>query len=284
MSLASEEKKDCDPSSNDPEAIARRLRDKIRLQAESLLRQCDEQPRSVRESREGSERSESPSITETTESSAANNGGVIVETTAAAATTSSPTSAASPRPPSAQSSSSDLTKRLQQLAVNRRLTVNNSLRVIQADPNQAHLAAAKTFPELHLPEHLLKAVYGMGFDRPSQIQEAALPRILKGRNLIGQAQSGSGKTAAFTLGMLYHTVVDSNSNNNITTQAVCVCPTRELAIQIVEQAVQPMACHMPGFKVGLAIAGGEYEPSHVVVGVSQSCICLLLLCWNRVLL
>ena len=92
----------------------------------------------------------------------------------------------------------------------------------------------------------------MGFDHPSAIQEKALPRILADppRNLIGQAQSGSGKTAAFTLAMLYRVTIDDPA----TCQALCVTLTRELAIQIVAKAVTPMAAQMPGqLRVQLAI-------------------------------
>jgi ATP-dependent RNA helicase DDX19/DBP5 len=131
------------------------------------------------------------------------------------------------------------------------------------------LSSAKTFQELNLPKYLLDAVFAMGFDRPSAIQEAALPRILADppRNLIGQAQSGSGKTAAFTLGMLYRIDIDSPA----TTQALCVTPTRELAVQIFQKAVTPMAANMTGLKVRLALAGemlarGETVDAHLVIG------------------
>ena len=112
-------------------------------------------------------------------------------------------------------------------------------------------------------------VMTMGFDRPSAIQEEALPRILAEppRNIIGQAQSGSGKTAAFTLGMLYRTDVDTPA----TTQALCVTPTRELAIQIFEKAVKPIAANMAGLKVQLAVAGTHFEKgqkcdAHIIIG------------------
>ena len=109
----------------------------------------------------------------------------------------------------------------------------------------------------------------MGFERPSAIQEEALPRILadKPRNLIGQAQSGSGKTAAFVIGMLYRVKIDSPA----TPQALCITPTRELAVQIVNKCVKPMAAHMTGLKVQLALAGEHIEKgqkcnAHVIVG------------------
>ena len=97
--------------------------------------------------------------------------------------------------------SDELTKRLQKLALERQKdSKGDRLKVIQSDTN-SHLSSVKTFDELNLPKHLLEAIYSMGFDRPSAIQEEALPRILADppRNLIGQAQAGSGKTAAFVL-------------------------------------------------------------------------------------
>ncbi|CAJ1969388.1 unnamed protein product [Cylindrotheca closterium] len=166
--------------------------------------------------------------------------------------------------------SEELTKRLQKLALERqKQSTGERLKVIQSDDHQSHLSGAKTFQELNLPKHLLDAIFAMGFDRPSAIQEEALPRILADppRNLIGQAQSGSGKTAAFTVGMLYRTVVDEPP----TTQALCVTPSRELAIQIFEKAVRPMAANMVGLKIQLAIKGTDIEKgqklvAHIVIG------------------
>lgn len=165
--------------------------------------------------------------------------------------------------------SEELTKRLQKLALDRqKQSSGERLKVIQSD-STSHLTGAKTFQELNLPKHLLDAIFAMGFDRPSAIQEEALPRILAEppRNLIGQAQSGSGKTAAFTVGMLFRTVVDDPP----TTQALCVTPSRELAIQIFDKAVRPMAANMMGLKIQLAIAGTNLERgqglnAHIVIG------------------
>jgi ATP-dependent RNA helicase DDX19/DBP5 len=129
----------------------------------------------------------------------------------------------------------ELTKRLQKLALERQKESRGErLKVIQSDTS-SHLSSARTFQELNLPKHLLDAIFSMGFDRPSAIQEEALPRILANppRNVIGQAQSGSGKTAAFCLGMLYRIQVDDPA----TTQALCVTPTRELAVQIFTKTV-----------------------------------------------
>ena len=122
--------------------------------------------------------------------------------------------------------SEELTKRLQKLALERQKQMSGDrLKVIQSN-SESHLTGAKTFQELNLPKHLLDAIFAMGFDRPSAIQEEALPRILADppRNLIGQAQSGSGKTAAFTLGMLYRIEVDDPP----TCQALCVTTTNRM--------------------------------------------------------
>lgn len=108
-------------------------------------------------------------------------------------------------PKSNQHESDELTKRLQKLALERqRESKGERLKVIQNDSAQQHLSSAKTFQELNLPAHLLDAIFAMGFDRPSAIQEEALPRILADppRNLIGQAQSGSGKVRTFLLLLL----------------------------------------------------------------------------------
>ncbi|KAL7540203.1 hypothetical protein ACHAXR_012866 [Thalassiosira sp. AJA248-18] len=164
-----------------------------------------------------------------------------------------------------------LTQRLQKMALGFQEQNKNQkerLRVVQSDES-SHLSSAKTFQELKLPEHLLKALFEMGFERPSAIQEEALPRILADppRNVIGQAQSGSGKTAAFALGMLYRINIDAPA----TCQALCVTPTRELAVQIFQYAVTPMAAHMKGLKVRLALAGEQIDrgaklDSHIVIG------------------
>ncbi|AMD19150.1 HBR249Wp [Eremothecium sinecaudum] len=101
---------------------------------------------------------------------------------------------------------------------------------LQADPNSP-LYSAKTFEELGLSEELLKGLYAMRFQKPSKIQEHALPLLLSNppRNMIAQSQSGTGKTAAFSLTMLSR--VDPNI---AATQAVCLAPARELARQTLE--------------------------------------------------
>ena len=244
---------DSESEANDTEDIAAKMREKVRAQAEALLSKVDD-------TRTSNRAADSPAAEKASSGSSSNGGD---EKTKEASTAENPKGAIK-----RVESSNELTKRLQKLALERQKESKDRLKVIQAD-HSSHLSSVKNFQDLNLPKHLLDAIFTMGFDRPSAIQEEALPRILADppRNLIGQAQSGSGKTAAFTLGMLFRIQVNTPS----TTQALCVTPTRELAIQIVDKAVRPMAANMAGLKIELAISGNHIAKSvgvdaHLVVG------------------
>ncbi|GAB2615678.1 DEAD/DEAH box helicase [Novilysobacter erysipheiresistens] len=110
------------------------------------------------------------------------------------------------------------------------------------------------FTDLALPEPLLRALADVGYESPSPIQAATIPPLLAGRDMIGQAQTGTGKTAAFALPILAQ--IDPAQRKP---QALVLAPTRELAIQVAE-AFQKYATHLPGFHV-LPIYGGQsYYP------------------------
>lgn len=124
------------------------------------------------------------------------------------------------------------------------------------------------FSDLHLSEPLLRALKDVGYESPSPIQAATIPPLLANRDVLGQAQTGTGKTAAFALPILSRIDIKQT-----TPQALVLAPTRELAIQVAE-AFQRYATHIPGFHV-LPIYGGQsYGPQlsalrrgvHVVVG------------------
>jgi ATP-dependent RNA helicase DeaD len=124
------------------------------------------------------------------------------------------------------------------------------------------------FSDLNLSAPLLRVLKELGYESPSPIQAATIPLLLDNRDLLGQAQTGTGKTAAFALPIL------ARINIKLTApQALVLAPTRELAIQVAE-AFQRYAAHIPGFHV-LPIYGGQsYGPQlsalrrgvHVVVG------------------
>jgi ATP-dependent RNA helicase DeaD len=124
------------------------------------------------------------------------------------------------------------------------------------------------FSELGLSAPVLQALTDIGYEAPSPIQAATIPVLMSGADVLGQAQTGTGKTAAFALPLLSSMEVKAGPP-----QALVLVPTRELAIQVAE-AFQRYAAHMKGFHV-LPIYGGQsYEPQlrglrrgvHVVVG------------------
>ncbi|HYB22676.1 MAG TPA: DEAD/DEAH box helicase [Solirubrobacteraceae bacterium] len=126
---------------------------------------------------------------------------------------------------------------------------------------------AKTFAELGLSEPTLQALRDVGYESPSPIQEQAIPELLAGRDVIGQAQTGTGKTAAFGLPIMQY--IDPSEQ---TVQALVLTPTRELCIQVT-QALRTYGAHS-GVDV-VAVFGGAPIRSqqaqlrvggHVVVG------------------
>ena len=94
----------------------------------------------------------------------------------------------------------------------------------------------KKFTDFGLNDTLLDALFYMNFEEATEIQEKAIPTILEGKDLIGCAQTGTGKTAAFVLPTL-NQVAEEESDG---VQVLILCPTRELAIQI-EQQIQGIA-------------------------------------------
>ncbi|MEQ8264207.1 DEAD/DEAH box helicase [Pseudohaliea sp.] len=110
-----------------------------------------------------------------------------------------------------------------------------------------------SFAELDLPAFLLKALGEVGYEAPSSIQALTIPPLLAGRDLVGQAQTGTGKTAAFALPVL--ATLDPSSAKP---QALVLAPTRELAIQVAE-AFQKYATHLEGFRVLPIYGGSDYR-------------------------
>ena len=90
------------------------------------------------------------------------------------------------------------------------------------------------FEDLNLHPTLLKAVKDQNYVNPTAIQEQAIPLILKDNDVLGTAQTGTGKTAAFALPILHHLINEKSNNNTTKIRALVVTPTRELAIQIGE--------------------------------------------------
>ena len=106
------------------------------------------------------------------------------------------------------------------------------------------------FEELHLHQEILRAVAEMGFEAASPIQAQAIPAQLEGHDMVGQAQTGTGKTAAFGIPLLQKIDPDNKK-----LQAIVLLPTRELAIQVAEE-IRRLAKFMHGIKV-LPVYGGQ---------------------------
>lgn len=125
-----------------------------------------------------------------------------------------------------------------------------------------------TFDSLPLSPSLMENLSGLGYDEPTPIQAAALPLILEGRDVLGQAKTGSGKTAAFGLGLLQR--LDPEV---LETQALVICPVRELAEQVATE-IRRLARNIPNVKLVTLCGGMPGRPqdismkagAHIVVG------------------
>ncbi|MCM8535570.1 MAG: ATP-dependent RNA helicase DbpA [Lentisphaeraceae bacterium] len=124
------------------------------------------------------------------------------------------------------------------------------------------------FSSLDISPELLKNIESLGYTEMTPIQAQSLPCILEGKDLIGQAKTGSGKTAAFGLGLINRLKIDSKS-----VEALILCPTRELADQV-SKVIRQLARTLPNIKV-ISLCGGMpfrdqtkslQHGAHIVVG------------------
>ena len=130
-----------------------------------------------------------------------------------------------------------------------------------ADPAGGALAAAEAgevqvasgFAHFGLDPELLRALADLGFVTPSPIQQAAIPELLLGRDLVGQAQTGTGKTAAFSLPLLHR--IDRELR---APQVLVLTPTRELAIQVAD-AIASYAAQLPRLRVVPIYGGSDFR-------------------------
>ncbi|PCH51868.1 MAG: DEAD/DEAH box helicase [Flavobacteriaceae bacterium] len=126
-----------------------------------------------------------------------------------------------------------------------------------------------TFKDLGLNENIIKALTDLGYENPTEIQEKAIPQVIASKtDLKAFAQTGTGKTAAFSLPILEQ--IDSNSKD---TQAIILSPTRELALQIAKN-IEEFSKYMKGFNVAAVYGGASIDDQirklkkgvHIVVG------------------
>ena len=134
--------------------------------------------------------------------------------------------------------------------------------------SNAPSSSIETFRQLKLSEPVLKALDDVGYEAPSPIQAQIIPHVLAGQDVIGQAQTGTGKTGAFALPLLSRINIEKAQP-----QVLVLAPTRELAIQVAE-AFQKYAAHLRGLHVLPIYGGQDYRGQiqrlkrgvHVVVG------------------
>lgn len=119
-----------------------------------------------------------------------------------------------------------------------------------APSDTSHLASPATFADLQIHPSVLRAIADVGYESPTAIQAATIPALLAGSDLVGLAQTGTGKTAAFAIPIL--SKIDTSST---ATQALVLAPTRELALQVAE-AFSRYGAHLPQINV-LPIYGGS---------------------------
>jgi translation initiation factor 4A len=111
----------------------------------------------------------------------------------------------------------------------------------------------KTWDELELNPNLLRGIFGYGFEKPSPIQAKAIKPVIEGKDVIAQAQSGTGKTATFAIGALENVNIEEQS-----TQVLILSPTRELSSQTAK-VVSNLSLFMNGLKVKTLFGGSSVE-------------------------
>ena len=126
----------------------------------------------------------------------------------------------------------------------------------------------KSFAELGVSPEILKAISDLGFEEPSPIQAAAIPVLLEGHDVVGQSQTGSGKTAAFAI-----PAIELCQAADRSVQVLILCPTRELATQVADE-VHKLTAHKRGIHAVPIYGGASYERQffelkkgvHIVIG------------------
>jgi len=149
---------------------------------------------------------------------------------------------------------------------------NDSIKIASYETIQepdTELNTFESWDNLDLEPNLLRGIYAYGFEKPSTIQSKAIYPIMLGKDIIAQAQSGTGKTGSFTIGAL--TKVNANENSN---QVLIIAPTHELAHQIAS-VVHGLSSMMTGIRIKTIVGGSSIDedvndmhknPPHVIVG------------------
>ena len=148
------------------------------------------------------------------------------------------------------------------------LVNNNETTSVETDETENKYTVEK-WDELEISENLLRGIYSYGFEKPSEIQKKSIAPIIAGRDIIAQAQSGMGKTGAFSIGTLQRIDVSQPA-----IQAILLAPTHELVKQT-QKVIQSLGSQIPGLKVKTLIGGTSIQEDaqdirdncpHIIVG------------------
>ena len=147
--------------------------------------------------------------------------------------------------------------------------INNSHSMEEQDDNDTPLKQINKFDELNISPEILRGIYASGFEIPSPIQSKAIIPIIEGRDIIAQAQSGTGKTGTFAIGALSRVNVEENTN-----QVLILSPTHELSKQI-SFVIKNIGSMIDNLRVKTIIGGSSIaddisnmkkSPPHIIVG------------------
>ena len=151
---------------------------------------------------------------------------------------------------------------------NKNLLENNNTDGLQ-DNDESMLHVIEKWDDLDIDPNLLRGIYAYGYEKPSPIQSKAIYPIMKGRDIIAQAQSGTGKTATFSIGALSRVDIKNDTN-----QILILSPTHELSRQTAT-VINSLGCMLPNLRVKTAIGGASIDadmdnmkvkPPHIIVG------------------
>jgi len=130
---------------------------------------------------------------------------------------------------------------------------NDAINTTEEDTSEYSSPEINSWDELEVSPEILRGIFASGFDKPSPIQRRAIKPLMDGKDIIGQAQSGTGKTATFTIGALTHVKVEDN-----TTQILVLSPTRELSIQTAN-VMKMVGTMMTGLRVQTLVGGSSID-------------------------
>ena len=139
---------------------------------------------------------------------------------------------------------------------------------------ESNIPVIENWDEMNLCDNLIRGIYSYGFEKPSEIQKKSIPSIIEGRDIIAQAQSGMGKTGAFSIGTLQRIDISKKE-----VQAILLAPTHELAKQT-QNVIKAIGSQIPDLRVKVLIGGTNIQDD--LQDIKDNCPHILVGCAGRV--